>query len=199
MERSDFYELSERTNNKKYAYQKKSYAETACRNALYKRKNGFEVGNGTGLPDTGILDSIANALSISVSELFSGDIAVNKNLNSNLQNLCFYACPVCKNTVFSMGEGSFLCCGKRLERLCRREDDKSHGIRIEFAENEHYVSLEHEMSKEHYISMLCMVTNDRIQTVKLYPEQGACAVFGKFGHGMIYALCSNHGLFAKKI
>lgn len=84
----------------------KQLAEMLC----ISEKTVSKWETGRGLPDTGIPDSIANALSISVSELFSGDIAVNKNRNSNLQNLCFYACPVCKNTVFSMGEGSFSCC-----------------------------------------------------------------------------------------
>ena len=84
----------------------KQLAEMLC----ISEKTVSKWETGRGLLDTGIPDSIANALSISVSELFSGDIAVNKNRNSNLQNLCFYACPVCKNTVFSMGEGSFSCC-----------------------------------------------------------------------------------------
>lgn len=84
----------------------KQLAEILC----ISEKTVSKWETGRGMPDAGIPDSIANALSISVSELFSGDIAVNKNRNSNLQNLCFYACPVCKNTVFSMGKGSFSCC-----------------------------------------------------------------------------------------
>ena len=67
------------------------------------------------------------------------------------------------------------------------------------AENEIFVSLNHEMSKEHYISFIAYVTNDRCEIVKLYPEQNAEARFLKRGRGMIYAYCNKDGLMKKNI
>lgn len=154
---------------------------------------------GKGLPDISILQNLSKALGVSISELFSGDIAINSNKNSNMKNLCFYVCPKCKNIIFSIGEGSFSCCGEPLKKLECKQNDPMHNIKIDFIENEYYVFLDHEMTKEHYMSMLCLVTSDRIQAVKLYPEQACCAIFSKCGHGTVYALCSNHALFAKKI
>ena len=66
-------------------------------------------------------------------------------------------------------------------------------------ENEIFVSLNHEMSKEHYISFIAYVTNDRCEIVKLYPEQDAEARFLKRGKGMIYAYCNKDGLMKKNI
>jgi desulfoferrodoxin (superoxide reductase-like protein) len=55
------------------------------------------------------------------------------------------------------------------------------------------------MDKTHYISFLAFVTADRVQFVKLYPEQSAEARFHLSGRGVLYALCNRHGLFTKKI
>jgi len=66
-------------------------------------------------------------------------------------------------------------------------------------EDEHYVRLDHPMDKTHYISFLAFVTADRVQFVKLYPEQNAEARFHLSGRGVLYALCNRHGLFQKKI
>lgn len=154
---------------------------------------------GKGLPDVGILSALAKTLGVSVSELFSGEISTNRNTHFNMLKLCVYVCPICGNIVFSAGEGSFSCCGTALKPLKAKECDTAHNINIDFIENEYYVSVAHEMTKENYISALCLVTADRIQTVKLYPEQSASAVFSKCGHGRIYALCTKHGMFEKKI
>lgn len=74
-----------------------------------------------------------------------------------------------------------------------------HFIIIEKVENEHYITLNHQMTKEHYISFLAYVTSDKIQVNKLYPEGNAEARFLIRGHGRIYGYCNKHGLFYKKI
>ena len=41
---------------------------------------------------------------------------------------------------------------------------------MERVEDEYYVRIEHEMTKEHYISFIAATSSDKIQMVKLYPE-----------------------------
>ena len=57
-----------------------------------------------GYPDITLLESIANALSVSVTELISDNTIVNSNVSANMLRSHFYVCPVCGNIVHSMGE-----------------------------------------------------------------------------------------------
>ena len=47
-----------------------------------------------GYPDITLLESIANALSVSVTELISGNTIVNSNVSANMLRSHFYVCPV---------------------------------------------------------------------------------------------------------
>ena len=69
-------------------------------------------------------------------------------------------------------------------------------IRMEY---EHYLSLHHPMTREHFISFLAYVTTDRVQVLKLYPEQEAEGRFLRRGPGKLYAYCNRHGLFEIKV
>jgi len=149
---------------------------------------------GKGLPDISLIEPLSEALQVSVSELFSGEPVENRNQGGNLMRGNFHICPLCGNVIYAMGDAMVSCCGIRLFPL-RAEEEESHVIRTEIIDNELYVSLDHPMSKSHYISFLAMVNADRLQLVKLYPEQDAAARFVKRGHGYLFAYCNHHGLF----
>ena len=72
-------------------------------------------------------------------------------------------------------------------------------INCEIIENEYFISVKHEMTKEHYISFIAYVTNDRCEIVKLYPEQNAEVRFFKRGKGIVYVYCNKDGLIKKHI
>ena len=65
---------------------------------------------GRGLPDITLLEPLAGALGVSVTELLSGDCAENRNRAGNLSRSLFYVCPVCGNVIWSVGEGAYSCC-----------------------------------------------------------------------------------------
>ena len=155
--------------------------------------------SGRGLPDISLIEPLAKTLGVSVAELLSGAYVQNRNRHGNMLKSRFYVCPVCGNAMFATGEGSFSCCGVSLPPLEPEEPDEAHEIRTERMEDEHYVRLNHPMEKTHYISFLAFVTADRVQFVKLYPEQNAEARFYLNGRGVLYALCNRHGLYAKRI
>ena len=67
---------------------------------------------------------------------------------------------------------------------------------MERVEDEYYVRIEHEMSKNHYISFIAAVSSDRIQMVKLYPEGNAEARFKINGVKKIFFYCNRSGLFS---
>jgi len=66
-------------------------------------------------------------------------------------------------------------------------------------EDEHFISVCHEMSKAHYISFAAWVTLDRMQMVKFYPEGNAEARMQLRGSGYIYIYCNRHGLMRAKV
>ena len=150
---------------------------------------------GRGLPDVSLLEPLAEALGISVIELFSGDLIRNANRSANMAKSMFYVCPVCGNVIQSAGEAVVSCCGIALPPLEAEAPDEEHAIRVETVEDEYYVTLAHPMRKDHYISFLAAVSDRGMQFVKLYPEGNAEAYFRRSGVRRILAFCNRHGLF----
>ena len=155
--------------------------------------------NERGLPDIGILTDLAKVLKVSVAELLAGNYITNENKAANMNKAIFYVCPICGNVICSLGQGAFSCCGIQLISLDCEEDTLEHEMKIETNENEYYISMKHEMTKQHYISFVAYVTCDSMQLVKLYPEQGCQARFLRKGHGTIYSYCNRHGLMKYKV
>lgn len=152
-----------------------------------------------GLPDLSILSELANALSVSVPELLTGDVAVNKNISANMRRSSFYVCPICGNVIHAMGEGAFSCCGIRLPSQEAEEPDEQHRLYVEDVDGEMFVYLDHPMEKSHSISFMAYVTDCHIQMEKLYPEHAAQTHFRRAGRGTIFAFCNRHGLFSVKV
>lgn len=152
-----------------------------------------------GLPDISLLDPLAAALDVSVTELLSGHAVINGNVSANMLRVRFYVCPVCGNILHAMGEAVISCCGVALPPLEAEEPDAAHAIRMEPVEDERFLVVEHPMTKEHFISFLAYVTSDRLQLVKLYPEGEAQCRFQMRGRGWLYLYCSRHGLMRQRI
>ncbi len=187
---STIRELREKKNMKQ-----KELADILC--VSDKTVSKWETGRG--LPDISLLESLAAALSVSITELLSGECISNVNRSGNMLRSKLYVCPVCGNIIWAAGEGAFSCCGIRLLPFEAELPDDAHSIRIERIEDEWNVIINHPMSKAHSIRFIAFVTNDRVQVVRLYPEQNAETRFFMRGHGYIYAYCNRHGLFAVKI
>ena len=151
-----------------------------------------------GLPDISLLQPLAQALNISVIELMNGEHIINRNTSANMMRCKFYVCPVCGNIIHSTGNSVIICCGITLPPLEAEEADISHELCITPVEDEHFISIAHPMTKEHYISFAAFVTSDRIQLVKFYPEGNAETRFQLRGVGTLYWYCNRHGLFKRK-
>ena len=154
---------------------------------------------GKGLPDISLLQPLAQALGISVIELMNGEPIVNRNLSANLLRSRFYVCPVCGNVIHGLGTAVVSCCGITLPPLEAEEPDEDHAVTVEKVEDELFLSLRHPMTKEHYISFLALVTTDRLQLVKLYPEGNAETRVQPRGRGGLYWYCNRHGLYKIKL
>ena len=154
---------------------------------------------GKGLPDITLLQPLAEALGISVIELMNGEHISNRNTSANMMRSKFYVCPVCGNVIHSIGTALISCCGIVLPPLEAEEADDSHAVTVENVEDEHFVTVHHSMTKEHFISFVAYETCDRLQLVKLYPEGNAETRMQLRGRGYLYWYCNRHGLYRKKV
>ena len=150
---------------------------------------------GKGFPDIGLLESLGKALDVSVIELLSGEDITNLNKSCNMVKGKFYVCPVCGNVIQTTGEAVISCCGITLPPLEAESPDNEHSLNIETIEDEYYVTLNHPMTKEHYISFIAAISDQGVQLVKLYPEADAQARFKINRVRKLYAYCNRHGLF----
>ncbi len=149
-----------------------------------------------GYPDISLLEPIASVLGVSVTELISGNAIHNANVSANMLRSLIYVCPVCGNILHSMGESVIQCHGILLTPCQPEETDENHMIFIERVEDEYYVRIEHDMTKQHYISFVAAVSSDKLQMVKLYPEGNAEARFKINGVKKILFYCNRDGLFS---
>ena len=152
-----------------------------------------------GYPDITLLEPIAEAFRISVTELISGNPIHNANVSANMMRSKFYVCPVCGNVIHSIGEAAIHCHGIMLTPLDAESTDERHMVFIERVEDEYYVRIDHSMTKEHYISFVAAVSSDDMQMVKLYPEGSADARFKIRGVRRIFFYCNRDGLFSMDV
>lgn len=151
---------------------------------------------GAGFPDISLLEPLAKALELSVIELLAGAAVRNCNRSSNLKKAKVYVCPVCGNVLFAFGEAVVSCCGLTLPPLEAEDADEAHAIRVTLQEDQFFVTVDHPMAKDHFVSFLAAVSDRGVQLEKLYPEGPAQAYFSVAGVRTIFACCNRHGLFS---
>lgn len=148
---------------------------------------------GLGCPDVSLLPELANALGVSLEVLLEGDLDENEQNGGNMKKLRFYVCPDCGNVLTATNEASVSCCGKKLAPLEARKAEEK--LTVELIENEYFISSEHPMTKDHYISFVALLTSDALILRKQYPEWNLQTRVPRIGHGMLLWYCTQHGLF----
>jgi DNA-binding XRE family transcriptional regulator/desulfoferrodoxin (superoxide reductase-like protein) len=179
----------------KYRMTQAELAERLC--VSDKAISKWETGRG--FPDVSLLEPLGKALHVSVPELLCGQTIVNRNRSANMLKSLFYVCPICGNVLFARGDALISCCGIRLPAMEAEEPDETHRMNIQRMEDEIYISSDHPMSKEHYLSFAAYMTSDRCEIKALYPEGNAEARFFFRGTGWLYYYCNQHGLFKQKV
>lgn len=180
---------------KKLRENKKMTQEELAQKIFVTSKAVSKWETGKGFPDIGLLESLGKALDVSVIELLSGEDITNLNKACNMAKGKIYVCPVCGNVIQTIGEAVISCCGITLPPQEAEGPDEDHELKIERVEDEYFVTLNHPMTKEHYISFIAAISDNGVQLVKLYPESNAQARFKISRVCKLYAYCNRHGLF----
>ncbi len=112
-------------------------------------------------------------------------------------------CPVCKAVVTDVlgSTDNMTCCGAPLETLTANTTDaavEKHVPAVEIIDGDIVVkvgSVEHPMTKEHYIMWVSQVCDNKENKVVLFPEQSTTVRFPYMRDCKIYAYCNLHGLW----
>lgn len=150
---------------------------------------------GLGCPDISLLPDLAKILGVTVKDILLAENNNTINLGGNMKTLKFYMCKKCGNLITSSKGLEVSCCGKILNQLDLQPIDINHLLTIDPIEDELFITINHPMTKEHYISFVSYVTFDSIYTVKLYPEQNAELRFPHLRGGKFIVGCINDGVF----
>lgn len=157
--------------------------------AVSKWERGF------GCPELSLWQELSAILGADIEALLSGELSENALVGGNMKKSKYYVCPCCGNVLLATGEASITCCGRKLEALTPTKAAESDRLIIETVEDEWFITSDHPMEKEHYLSFVAFATGDRIQLIKLYPEWGLQVRLHQRGHGMLLWYCTQHGLF----
>ncbi|MGL5313584.1 MAG: helix-turn-helix domain-containing protein [Peptostreptococcaceae bacterium] len=154
---------------------------------------------GQGCPDISLLKELSLVLEVSIEQLLAGEINSNESVGGNMNKIKFYVCPQCNNLMTATGDANISCCGKVLEPLSAKKENDDHLLNIEPVEDELFITSNHKMIKEHYISFVAYVRGDRVLIVKQYPEWNMQFRFRKQGRGRVYFYCTQDGLYYQNI
>ena len=151
---------------------------------------------GLGCPDLSLWPELSNILGVDMKQMMEGELTPNKLDNGNIDKVRFYVCPSCGNILVSTGSASIFCCGRKLERILPLPMDSPAAtkITVEEMDTDYFITFDHPMTKEHYISFVAFVKSDRVLLNRLYPEQSPTCRIPVITGGKLYVYCSKHGL-----
>ncbi|MDN5315208.1 MAG: hypothetical protein PWP10_3958 [Clostridiales bacterium] len=106
----------------------------------------------------------------------------------------------CAKTRATRSNSLLICCGRRLIPQVAAEASFPHLLKFEEIDINSFVSIEHEMAKDNYISFVALVSYDRVLIVRLYPEQDAQARLPLLRKGdTLFFYCMKDGLFKQRV
>lgn len=150
-----------------------------------------------GCPDLSVICELCEALGTTVDYLLSG--TTQGNPSGDFKATKLYVCEDCGNIVASAGDCSATCCGKKLKALELKLADDKHKLRLESFDADIIAVTDHEMSKEHYISLVAVISETAVLLYKQYPEWSINARIPATIHGMLVTVCNKHGAYVQKI
>lgn len=154
---------------------------------------------GKGCPDISLLTELAEVFQVDLQAILKGEINQKESETGNMKKLKFYVCPDCGNVITSTSEANISCCGKKLVALEARKAEENEKLSIEDMHGEWYISSNHSMTKEHYISFVAYVNESTAMIFKQYPEWNLQLSLPLYRSGRIIWYCTKCGLLYQDI
>ena len=154
---------------------------------------------GMGCPEVSLIAELSKVFEVDLQGLLSGELRRNSILSGNLKRMKFYVCPDCGNLVTAFTNTSVFCCGRKQKEMIPVKASEPERLNVEIIDNEYFITADHEMTKEHYISFVALITSDAVMLKKQYPQWDLQARIPFFAHGRLLWYCTRHGLFYQEI
>ena len=154
---------------------------------------------GCGCPDVSLLPCLADIFGIDVSVLLSGEIDKNESEKGDMKKLRFYVCSECGNVITATTEASITCCGSKLAPLEPRKAEENEKLKAEDIGGEWYITSDHEMKKDHYISFVTYQSDNSIMLFRQYPEWNVQIYLPPYRSGRLVWYCTRHGLMYQEL
>nr|WP_106779359.1 helix-turn-helix domain-containing protein [Lysinibacillus timonensis] len=150
---------------------------------------------GIGCPDVSLLPNLSKLLGVNIENILDGELSSNAFVGGNMKRSNYYVCQSCQNIVLATGDITLSCCGRKLEALEAKKATEEQKLLITEIDNEWFISSDHPMTKDHYISFIAFATRDQVNVLKQYPEWGLQTRIPKRNHGKLYWYDTQHGLY----
>ena len=154
---------------------------------------------GMGCPEVSFMTELSRIFEVDIQNLLSGELNRNELPGGNMKKLKFYVCPICGNLVTSMVETQVTCCGRKLKPITPVKAAEEEKLSVQIIENDYFISSEHEMTRNHYITFVVLMTSDTVMLNKQHPEWNLQLRIPVFAHGRLLWYCNQHGLFYQEV
>ena len=154
---------------------------------------------GMGCPDVSLIAGLSRIFNVDIQNLLSGDMDRKAVLCGDMRRMKLYVCPDCGNLVTSLIETPVVCCGRKLKPMTPVRAEGEDRLDVRIIENDYFVTSGHEMTKEHYITFVALVTADAVVLKKQYPEWSLQTRIPVIARGRLIWHCSRHGLFCQEV
>ena len=158
-----------------------------------KAVSKWETGGGS--PDLSLLPLLAQTLGVEVGCLLAGEVPDNAPVPGNMKHIRFFVSPDCGSITTSTGNAQVSCCGRPLAPLTAQKADEAHKLRVEEVEDEWYLTTDHPMTKDCYLSFTAFALGDSVHIVKHYPEWDFQLRLPRRRHGTLFWYSTREGLF----
>ena len=162
-----------------------------------KAVSKWECGNGC--PDLSLLTALSEVFGTDTDTLLTGEILKNEREKGDMKKLRFYICNDCGNIITATSDAAVTCCGNKLTALEPREAMESEMLTAEDIGGEWYITSDHEMTKDNYISFVAYVNENSVMIFKQYPEWSININLPMFRSGRLIWYCNKEGLLYQKI
>lgn len=162
-----------------------------------KAVSKWECGNGS--PDISLLSALSEVFGTDIGTLLSGSMNTNESEKGDMRKLRFYVCRECGNIITASSDAAVTCCGRALEALEPKKAEGADMLTAEDIGGEWYISSDHEMKKEHYISFVAHITDSSVMMFRQYPEWDLKLLLPNYRYGRLVWYCTEHGLFYQDI
>ena len=154
---------------------------------------------GHGCPDISLLSVLAGIFGTDVEVLLTGRLPKNESEKGNMKKLKFYICKACGNIVTATSPAAISCCGSKLSAAEPQKAGEQEQLHVEDLGGEWYITADHPMSKECYISFVAYVSDNCLMMFKQYPEWDLQVTLPMFRSGRLVWYSTQYGLLYQDI